>query len=58
MLRHFTARDGYIWKSKLTGDLLSSELYLGKEDTIDNYEEVLEDAVNQEFEQEGAQKEY
>ena len=41
MLRIHTAKHGYIWKSKLTGDILSETIYLGINDTIDNYEEVL-----------------
>lgn len=48
------AKEGKVFKNKLTGETLGSELYLGKEDSSYNYEEVLEDAVNQEFEQEGA----
>ena len=40
MLRYFKAEEGKIWKSKITGDVLSSELYLGKEDSINNYEQV------------------
>lgn len=40
MNNHFIASEGKIWKSKITGDILSSELYLGKEDSIDNYEEI------------------
>jgi hypothetical protein len=41
MLRIHTTKPGYIWKSKLTGDILSETIYLGINDTIDNYEEVL-----------------
>jgi hypothetical protein len=40
MLRKFDADLGKVWKSKLTGDELSETLYLGKQDTIDNYEQI------------------
>lgn len=40
MLRKFIAREGYVWKSKITGDILSETLYLGKEDILGNYEEI------------------
>lgn len=37
-----TADTGMIFKSKLSGDLLTSRLYLGCNDSIDRYEEVNE----------------
>lgn len=37
-----TADTGMIFKSKFSGDLLTSKLYLGCNDSIDRYEEVNE----------------
>ena len=37
-----TAEEGKIFKSKLNGDILTKKLYLGCNDTADNYEEVSE----------------
>ena len=54
MNNHYIAESGKIFKSKLNGSLVGEELYLGIHDSIDNYEEVLANAVNQESEQEGA----
>lgn len=34
------AKEGKVFKNKLTGEILGFELYLGKEDNIDNYEQV------------------
>ena len=39
-LRKFVAEEGKVWKVKATGDILSNELYLGINDSIDNYEQV------------------
>lgn len=39
-LRKFVAEQGKVWKHKVTGDILSNELYLGINDSIDNYEQV------------------
>lgn len=39
-LRKFVADEGKVWKHKPTGVILSNELYLGINDTIDNYEQV------------------
>lgn len=39
-LEIFTADEGKIYKSKIDGALLSNTLYLGIEDSIDNYEQV------------------
>lgn len=58
MNNHYIAESGKIFKSKLNESLVGEELYLGIHDSIDNYEEVLANAVNQESEQEGAQEEY
>lgn len=58
MLRKFDAENGKVWKSKLTEEILSETLYLGKEDMIDNYEEVSIDAVNQEQIEESVSEEY
>ena len=41
-LRKFVAEEGKVWKHKVTGDILSNELYLGINDSIDNYEQVNE----------------
>ena len=37
-----TAETGMVFKSKLNGDILTKELYLGCNDTADNYEEISE----------------
>ena len=37
-----TAGTGMIFKSKFSGDILTSRLYLGCNDSIDRYEEVNE----------------
>ena len=39
-LRKFIAEEGKVFKHKITGDILSNELYLGINDSIDNYEQV------------------
>ena len=39
-LREFVAEKGKVWKSKITGDILYSIIYLGINDSIDNYEQV------------------
>lgn len=41
-IRKATAKDGCVWKLKDSDELLSSVLYLGKDDNIDRYEQVLE----------------
>lgn len=43
MLREFKAKDGYVWKDTIDGQILSEVLYLGKSDTIDHYEEILKE---------------
>ena len=53
-MNKLVAKEGQVFKNKLTGEVLGAELYLGKNDSAYNYEEVLENAINQESEQEGA----
>ena len=40
MNNHYIAEHGKVWKSKTTGDVLSEQLYLGINDSIENYEQV------------------
>lgn len=40
MLNYYKAEEGKVWKHKATGTILSSELYLGIQDSIDNYVQV------------------
>ena len=56
-MNKLVAKEGNVFKNKLTGELLGAELYLGKNDSAYNYEEVA-NAINQESEQEGTQEEY
>ena len=37
-----TADEGKIFKSKVSGDILTNMLYLGCKDSADNYEEISE----------------
>ena len=37
-----TADEGMIFKSKISGDILTNKLYLGCNDSADNYEEISE----------------
>ena len=37
-----TADEGKIFKSKVSGDVLTNRLYLGCNDSADNYEEISE----------------
>lgn len=39
-LKRYQAAKGKVWKSKIDGAYLSDLLILGKEDSINNYEEV------------------
>lgn len=57
-MNKLVAKEGKVFKNKLTGEMLGAELYLGIHDSAYNYEEVLANAVNQESEQEGTQEEY
>ena len=40
MIKKIKALEGKVWKSKIDGAYLSDVLILGKNDLIDNYEEV------------------
>lgn len=37
----YTAKEGFVFKSKVDGAVLSNTVILGVEDSIENYEEVL-----------------
>ena len=37
-----TAEEGMVFKSKISGDILTKRLYLGCNDSADNYEEISE----------------
>lgn len=37
-----TAETGMVFKSKFNGDILTKKLYMGCNDTADNYEEISE----------------
>ena len=37
-----TADEGYVFKSKISGDILTKKLYLGCNDSADNYDEISE----------------
>ena len=37
-----TADEGMIFKSKISGDIITKKLYMGCNDTADNYEEISE----------------
>lgn len=39
-LERYQAQKGKVWKSKIDGAYLSDLIILGKEDSINNYEEV------------------
>ena len=41
-----TAEEGMVFKSKLNGDILTKKLYMGCNDTADNYEEISESEVD------------
>lgn len=45
MINKYIANNGFIFKSKVDGVFLSNILILGKEDAIDNYEEVDESEI-------------
>lgn len=46
-IKKYIAEEGKVWKSKLTGDILSNEIYLGINDSIDNYEQVYVEIVSE-----------
>ena len=50
---HYEAKEGYTYKRKVDNFIMGNELYLGKfidgtEDVIDNYEEVVDENLNEE----------
>ena len=52
-----TAEEGKIFKSKVSGDILTKRLYLGCNDTADNYEEINEVEAYAETESDALQNE-
>ena len=52
-----TAEEGKIFKSKISGDVLTKKLYLGCNDTADNYEEISEVEAYAETESDALQDE-
>ena len=52
-----TAEEGMVFKSKLNGDILTKKLYLGCNDTADNYEEISEVEAYAETESDALQNE-
>ena len=52
-----TAEEGKISKSKVSGDILTKRLYLGCNDTADNYEEINEVEAYAETESDTVQEE-
>ena len=51
------ADEGMIFKSKISGDILTKKLYLGCNDTADNYEEISEVDAYAEAESDTVQEE-
>ena len=52
MLNYYKAEEGKVWKHIETDVILSNELYLGVQDSIDNYvqvDEVSDDQQNEEI---------
>ena len=50
---HYKAKEGYTYKRKVDGFVMGNELYLGlyidgAQDTIDNYEEVIDENPQEE----------
>ena len=50
---HYKAKEGYTYKRKVDNFIMGNELYRGKfidgtEDVIDNYEEVVDENLNEE----------
>ena len=50
---HYKAKEGYTYKRKIDGFIMGNELYLGKfidgtDDVIENYEEVVDDNLQEE----------
>ena len=52
-----TAETGMVFKSKLNGDILIKKLYLGCNDSADNYEEISEVEAYAETESDALQNE-
>ena len=52
-----TAEEGMVFKSKISGDILTKKLYLGCNDTADNYEEISEVEAYAETESDALQNE-
>ena len=52
-----TADEGMIFKSKISGDILTKKLYMGCNDTADNYEEISEVEAYAETESDTVQEE-
>ena len=52
-----TAEEGKIFKSKLNGDILTKRLYLGCNDSADNYDEISEVEAHAETESDALQNE-
>lgn len=51
---HYKAKNGYTYRRKVDNYIMGNELYLGlfideTEDTIENYEEVLDETPNEEI---------
>ena len=51
------AEEGKIFKSKISGDILTNKLYLGCNDSADNYEEISEVEAYAETESDALQNE-
>lgn len=47
MLNYKKAEPGKVWKHKDTGAILSDEILLGIEDSIDNYEQIDEPKIEE-----------
>ena len=52
-----TAETGMVFRNKLNGDILTKRLYLGCNDTADNYEEISEVEAYAETESDTVQEE-
>ena len=52
-----TAEEGMVFKSKISGDILTKRLYLGCNDSADNYEEISEVEAYAETESDALQNE-
>lgn len=52
-----TAETGMVFRNKFSGDILTKKLYLGCNDTADNYEEISEEDAYAETESNTVQEE-